>query len=332
MTIRIRLLCLLVCVLVFSVGLSPTVLMRYQTPVTTDTATTVDGVTIVYDLVMRAGASDRPVAVLLHGFAGNRGMMRMIAYALADRDFVCAAVDLRGHGSSEGLMGDLDAFGNDVDAVLESLRAKRVGDTSRIVLIGHSMGGGVLLRSRYSASAVAVVGIAPVASPEWVNTTLPQNLLLVLSTGDVVINATAVTQTFYQSVNGTRGANTPHTINGTQRELLVVEGVDHLGILYHEPVIGEIVKWSTRHGVGGEQTLTFHPLVLHASAYVALAGGAFVIFGGLSLALGTRRRQRAAASGYADRKTLARTGFVAIALGGSSALSRRSGFHSPSVM
>ncbi len=90
--------------IIFALGLSPLVLLSLQTPTKKFTATTLDGVQITYDVTARLGTSmDVPIAMLLHGFSGNRIMMRMIALALADKGFVCASVDLRGHGSSEGI-------------------------------------------------------------------------------------------------------------------------------------------------------------------------------------------------------------------------------------
>jgi hypothetical protein len=181
------------------------------------------------------------------------------------------------------------------------------------------MGGGAILSGgHHVASAVAVVGVAPVSSPEWVNTTTPRNLLLIISTGDAVINATTVTRTFYRSVNGTLGVNTPHNISGTQRELFVVEGVDHLNILYHAPVIGEIVKWSTRHVIGAEQALVMNPTLIHVSAYVSLAGGALMILAALSLAYRTspQRRRRSTTEGHTDRRALVKIGIAAIVLAG----------------
>ena len=70
---------------------------------------------------------DAPISILLHGFSGNRVMMRMIALALAEEGFICVAVDLRGHGSSEGTMGEQSGFINDVEAVIQSLQAKGMG-------------------------------------------------------------------------------------------------------------------------------------------------------------------------------------------------------------
>ena len=94
--------------IVLALGLAPLMLRGLQVPTNTFTATTVDGVRIVYEVTMKPDIPmDAPIAILLHGFAGNRIMMGMIAGALADKGFICASVDFRGHGSSEGMLGTL---------------------------------------------------------------------------------------------------------------------------------------------------------------------------------------------------------------------------------
>ena len=306
--------------IIFALSFSPLALVSLQTPTKTFTTITVDSVQITYDVIMRSGTSmDAPIAMLLHGFSGNRIMMRMIALALADKGFICASVDLRGHGSSEGVMGGLDDFSTDVKAVIQSLQAKGIGDTSRIVLIGHSMGGGVILNlGSQLESAVAAIGIAPVSSPEWVNISIPRNLLLIISTGDTVINATSVKQTFYKAVNGTLAFNEPHNINGTERELFVTEGSDHLNILYDELVIGEIVKWATSYVFGGEQSLTISPNLINVAVYVSLASGTMMILSALSLAHRKiwRKTRKLEANWEMNRKALLTIGFTAILLAG----------------
>jgi len=91
--------------IILALGFYPLALLRIQMPSETIAATTTDGLSMAYDITKRPDAStDAPIAVLLHGFAGNRIMMRMIAYALAEKGFTCVSVDLRGHGSSGGNM------------------------------------------------------------------------------------------------------------------------------------------------------------------------------------------------------------------------------------
>jgi len=306
--------------IIFVAGFSPLALVSLQMPAKRFTAETIDGVQIIYDVTLKISTSlDAPISILLHGFSGNRVMMRMIALALADEGFICVAMDLRGHGSSEGIMGELGDFRNDVEAVIQSLQVMGMGDASRIVLIGHSMGGGVgLTLGSQLASAVATIGVAPVSSPEWVNTSIPKNLLLIISTGDSVIDSDTVEETFYKSVNGTLSFNEPHTINGTERELFIVESVDHLNILYNGLVIDEIVKWATRNVLGVEQSRSINPDFINAAVYASLTGGTIMILSALSLVYGKlyQEKEKVKVTGGTHSKTLLKTGFTAILLGG----------------
>jgi dienelactone hydrolase len=311
---------LIVGAIIFASALTPLVLVNTQSPSQTYTTTTVDGVKITYDVTMKPGTPvNAPVAILVHGFSGNRIMMRMMAFALADKGFICASVDLRGHGSSEGYLGTTADLDNDVRAVIGSLHAMGLGNTSRLILIGHSMGGGVVLTlGSELPSVLAVVGVAPLASPDWVNTTTPKNLLLVISTGDSVINATTVKQTFYKSINATGNTNTVYNITGNKRELFVVEGPDHLSIIYNTAVIAQIVKWATTYVLGAEQPLTISPDVIYISVYVSIVGGIIMIVSALALAYEKLKptKRKSESPNKTDIKGLLILGAMAVILAG----------------
>jgi pimeloyl-ACP methyl ester carboxylesterase len=311
---------LVVGVIIFASALTPLILVNGQSPSQSYTTTAVDGVQIAYDVTMKPGTPmNAPIAILLHGFAGNRIMMRMMAFALADKGFICASVDLRGHGSSEGYLGSTADLGNDVKAVISALHTMGIGNTSRLVLIGHSMGGGVVLTlGSQLPAAVAVIGVAPVSSPDWVNTTTPKNLLLIISTGDSVINATTVKQTFYKSINGTGNMNTVYNIAGNERELFQVDGPDHLSIIYNAAVIAQIVNWTTSYVLGAEQPLGISPDVIYVAVYVSIAGGIIMIVSAMALAYERLRptKRKPEATEKADIKGLLILGTLSILLAG----------------
>jgi pimeloyl-ACP methyl ester carboxylesterase len=102
------------------------------------TATSPDGTSIA----SQALGEGSPALVFVHGWSCDRtywaGQLQPFS-----RDFRLVAVDLGGHGES-GLERDawtIPAFGEDVAAVVEKLRLDRV------VLVGHSMGGDVILEA-----------------------------------------------------------------------------------------------------------------------------------------------------------------------------------------
>jgi alpha-beta hydrolase superfamily lysophospholipase len=93
-------------------------------------------------------ANSQTTIVLVHGvlsssFPLNRtsGLLREAAAAEV------VAIDLRGHGLSGGPPGDTDYIGqyeDDLADVIRQIRATRPG--GKVILAGHSMGGGIALR------------------------------------------------------------------------------------------------------------------------------------------------------------------------------------------
>ena len=117
-------------------------------------ATSVDGIHIAYE----AGGDGAPALVFVHGWSCDRGYWEGQVEPFSHR-FTVVAVDLAGHGQS-GLgrrAWTMAAFGDDVAAVVERLELQRV------VLIGHSMGGDVIV-----AAARRLPG--RVAGLVWVDT------------------------------------------------------------------------------------------------------------------------------------------------------------------
>lgn len=97
-----------------------------------------DGIPIAYE----ARGSGAPALVFVHGWSCDRGYWAGQFDSFARR-FQVVAVDLAGHGDSGLGRADwtIAAFGADVAAVTEALRLERV------ILIGHSMGGDVILEA-----------------------------------------------------------------------------------------------------------------------------------------------------------------------------------------
>ena len=109
-----------------------------QTGVESGTAVSADGVQVRYEY----RGTGEPALVFVHGWCCDRSYWREQLPYFAKKHRV-VAIDLAGHGES-GLKRKawtMDAFGEDVAAVVEKLSLEQV------VLIGHSMGGTVILKA-----------------------------------------------------------------------------------------------------------------------------------------------------------------------------------------
>ncbi len=96
----------------------------------------------------KEAAEDAPLVVLIHGFGEHLLRYEHVAQRLVSGGFVVVAVDVRGHGKSDGQRGHVlrfDEYMVDVDAAFTL--ADRIHPKGRRVLLGHSHGG--LLATRY---------------------------------------------------------------------------------------------------------------------------------------------------------------------------------------
>jgi alpha-beta hydrolase superfamily lysophospholipase len=83
--------------------------------------------------------------LIVHGYAEHGARYHEVADALAARGYRVAAVDLRGHGLSEGARGHTERFGDylrDIDDLFETLAKDPAWSSlGKPVLLGHSFGG-----------------------------------------------------------------------------------------------------------------------------------------------------------------------------------------------
>lgn len=108
-----------------------------------------DGTRLAYRLYPgRAGGG---VAVVIHGSTGLASGMHALASALAAAGTAVYAIDLRGHGES-GTLGDIGYRGqleDDLADLVAVIEQRSPGE--RRLLIGHSLGGGFILRAASEA-------------------------------------------------------------------------------------------------------------------------------------------------------------------------------------
>jgi pimeloyl-ACP methyl ester carboxylesterase len=118
----------------------------------TGTVASADGVSIRYE----STGMGTPALVLVHCWACDRRLWDAVAPRFS-KSYQVVTLDLAGHGESGANRKEwtIEAYGEDVEAVVERLGLKKV------ILIGHSMGGSVILEAARRLPG-RVIGLVPV--------------------------------------------------------------------------------------------------------------------------------------------------------------------------
>jgi lysophospholipase len=130
-------------------------------------------------LAWRAWESEAPQATLMlvHGLGDHAGRYAGFGRAMAEAGISTFAVDLRGHGRSEGRRGHVPSFDTHLEeidrfrrevAAPAAVRA-RAGAGAPLFLLGQSMGGLLALRYLQEYGAAAALHGAVICSP-WLAT------------------------------------------------------------------------------------------------------------------------------------------------------------------
>lgn len=105
-----------------------------------------DGVSLAYRRYDPVGGAPTTVAVLIHGSGGSSANMNILGRALAAQGVAAFAPDERGHGES-GTLGDIGHLGQLEEDVADLVGlVRKTYPDARLVLAGHSSGGGFALR------------------------------------------------------------------------------------------------------------------------------------------------------------------------------------------
>jgi pimeloyl-ACP methyl ester carboxylesterase len=125
-----------------------------------DSVSSLDGVPIAFE---KTGSGETTL-VFVHAWSCDQTYWREQVPALEDR-FTVVTLDLAGHGASGLARSDytIKAFGEDVAAVVSAL------DLNNVYLIGHSMGGSVIIEAArlLQGRVVGLIGVDTLQQPGW---------------------------------------------------------------------------------------------------------------------------------------------------------------------
>ena len=99
-------------------------------------------------------------AILVHGVLSNNYTFNKMAGLVRDAlNAEVIAIDLRGHGESGGKPGDIaesNQYASDLNTIIRTIKEAKPSES--IVLVGHSMGGGIILRHAETFNTTEVDG------------------------------------------------------------------------------------------------------------------------------------------------------------------------------
>jgi pimeloyl-ACP methyl ester carboxylesterase len=223
-------------------------------------------------------AMPAPTIILLHGWGGNAELMLPLALPLHGARLNVFLLDARNHGRSDSAtFSSLPRFAEDVAEAIDWVRRQGGNQTDRVVLLGHSVGGGaVLFEASRRRDIAAVISIGAFAHPEWMmRRYLGRFRIPELFTAWVLRYVEWIIGHRYEEIapmytscritcpvlliHGTADKTVPVTdalairnnCNKESVELLLIENADHESVALIEEHAGQLISFLTRVGVLG---------------------------------------------------------------------------------
>jgi alpha-beta hydrolase superfamily lysophospholipase len=120
----------------------------------------------LYAEVFLPTGAPKGVVLVTHGYAEHCGRYHEVAHVIVNAGWACMTYDVRGHGHSPGARGFIEHF----DIYLDDFRhaceaAKQLAPGTPLVVLGHSHGGLIVLRTLASDRPPAGIAHAIISSP-----------------------------------------------------------------------------------------------------------------------------------------------------------------------
>lgn len=190
------------------------------------------------------------VVIVAHGFASNKVMMRPWGYRLAAAGFDTYIIDEPGHGASRRALPDWQADGNEplganLSAIIDELVASKRAEPGRIALVGHSMGGAAVTQAALADDRVKATVAISSAYKKAIPAERPGNLLSLVAERDPASMVNAAVALAAQADGGKGQVDKFYGAfeKGTARQSAVIDGRNHISILYDAGAMDRTAAW-----------------------------------------------------------------------------------------
>ena len=189
--------------------------------------------------ILEPAGTPRGTAVVLHGLAADRRIMRPIGEYLSSEEHLRVYLfDLSGHGDNT----DAFTFAN-ADrcslVTLESMVRSGEVDPTRTILVGHSMGGAIAIRAADREPVAGTIALSPAPMP--LPQRMPANLLVFSAQFDIPLLKNAA-RVLAAAAAGDR-TTTDDFLEARAFHLETVPFSDHVSLLDDPRVLRQIGSW-----------------------------------------------------------------------------------------
>lgn len=193
-----------------------------------------EGIPLLY--LVPQGAKAVPGVLVAHGFAGSKQLMLGYGHVLAHAGYAVMLWDFDGHGANGTRLQRYELQKN-LDVALQALLEQPQVDASRLALLGHSMGSGIVMTAslRSPDRFAATVAVSPTGAN--VTPQAPRNLQLQAGSGEGNFVGNA------ERLLAQAGGENANLAAGQGRELVVIPGVEHITILFSDGSHQAALRW-----------------------------------------------------------------------------------------
>lgn len=198
-------------------------------------------------IYMDEAATNGPLVLMSHGFAGSRQMMQYIARDLARAGFVVASFDYIGHGRHTGLLspdvtrieGTTQQLVDQTQGAFAAVRA-HLGPLDQIAVLGHSMATDIIIRAVKDVPQVSDV-VAISMYSEAVTPDFPRRLLVI--SGEWEGRLRDVGREVVAQVSGREIEGETVQAGDVLRRAIYAPGTEHVAVLFDRVTLDETRAW-----------------------------------------------------------------------------------------